>query len=300
MKMSSKHFDSQHRAISVIGIITDAAPHSPISTPLWKRLSFHVVASLLACIFILPLIWVIGMSLRQPGLPLPRRLEWLPGVPAWSNYLHIFEVIPLGHYLLNSLIITALAVPLTILIASWAGFAMAQLPAGIRYTLLGFAILLRMVPVSALWLPRFVLFTQLGLIDTFCALLAPVLIGSSPFFVLLFYWSFRRMPQALFDSARLEGMHALDIWARIALPNARAAILAVSVLTFAQYWSDFISPLLYLKSEQRYTLAVGLRILQQMDSTNWPLLMAGVVVLILPILILFLGVQQAFFMKNET
>ena len=103
------------------------------------------------------------------------------------------------------------------------------------------------------------------------------------------------MPQAQFDSARLDGMGALRIWAQIGMPNARAALMAVSVLTFAQYWSDFINPLLYLKSEQRYTLAVGLRVLQQMDATNWPLLMAAVMVLVAPIIALFLAVQHAFF-----
>lgn len=260
-----------------------------------RRLSFHTLASIVAGMFVIPLVWVASMSLRQIGLAPPHVLEWFPVMPAWSNYVRIFQIIPLWQYVLNSLIVAGLAVPLTVLVASWAGFAMAQLPAGVRYLLLGFAVLLRMVPVSAFWLPRFILFTKLGLIDTFLALLAPVWLGSSPFFVLLFYWSFRRMPQAQFDSARLDGMGALRIWAQIGMPNARAALVAVSVLTFAQYWSDFINPLLYLKSEQRYTLAVGLRVLQQMDATNWPLLMAGVMVLVVPIIALFLAVQHAFF-----
>jgi multiple sugar transport system permease protein len=192
--------------------------------------------------------------------------------------------------------IATLAVPFTLLIASWAGFAMAQLPAHVRHLLLAFAVLIRMVPITALWLPRFVVFTQLHLIDTYWAVLAPIWMGSSPFFVLLFYWSFRRMPAALVDSARLDGLGAVGIWARIALPHARPAIVAVSVLAFAQYWNDFINPLLYLKTNNRYTLAIGLQILQQLDPTNWPLLMAGVVVMITPILMLFIGIQRAFWL----
>ena len=133
-----------------------------------------------------------------------------------------------------------------------------------------------------------------GLIDTIVALLAPVWMGSSPFFVLIFYWSFRRQPVALFEAARLEGLGPLRIWASIAMPLARPATAAVALLTFVQYWSDFMNPLLYLKSDDRTTLALGLRVLQQLDATNWPLLMAGAVVMMLPVLLLLLVLQRAF------
>lgn len=107
------------------------------------------------------------------------------------------------------------------------------------------------------------------------------------------------MPLSQFESARLDGLGAFGIWARIAMPSAGAATMAVAVLTFAQYWSDFINPLLYLKSDQHYTLAVGLRVLQQMDATSWPLLMAGVMLLVLPIIALFLAAQKAFFAQEQ-
>jgi multiple sugar transport system permease protein len=117
--------------------------------------------------------------------------------------------------------------------------------------------------------------------------------------VLIFYWAFRRLPPALFEAARLEGTGALRIWAHVAMPLARPATAAVALLTFVQYWSDFMNPLLYIKSDERYTLALGLRVLQQMDATNWPLLMAGAVVMMLPVLlVLFLG-QRALWSTPE-
>jgi multiple sugar transport system permease protein len=186
----------------------------------------------------------------------------------------------------------ALAIPLTLVTASWAGFAAALLPPRWRHPLVMSAVLLMMVPVTALWLTRFLVFTQLMWIDTLWALVAPALLGSSPFFVLLFYWTFRRIPAELFESARADGAGALLVWARIAMPLARPTIAAVSVLTFSLYWSDFINPLLYLKSESRYTLAVGLQVLQQMDRTNWPLLMAAATVMTMPVMVLFLSVQR--------
>jgi multiple sugar transport system permease protein len=262
-------------------------------------LAYHTAALIAAGIFLVPLIWVLAASLRPPGLPLPRTLEWLPSQPAWSNYRRIFELVPLAQYALNSLMVVALAVPITILIASWAGFAMAQLPARVRRPLVVLAVLLRMVPVTALWLTRFLLFKELMLIDTLWVLVVPALMGTNPFFVLLFYWTFRRIPRELFESARLDGAGPLPIWARVAMPLSRPTITAVSVLAFTVYWSDFINPLLYLKSESHYTLPVGLRVLQQMDRSNWPLLMAGVVVMAAPVLILFLLMQRYFWPEGR-
>jgi multiple sugar transport system permease protein len=251
------------------------------------------VALAAAAIFVLPLTWVLVASLAPLGQP-PRPQEWLAQPLAWSNYTRIFEVVPLVGYIGNSLLVALLAVPATIIVASWAGFAMAQLPPRERYALLALAVALRMVPITALWLTRFVMFTHMQLIDSIWPLLAPVWMGSSPLFVLLFFWSFRRSPAALIEQARLDGMGALRIWAVVSMPLARPATAAVAVLTFVQYWSDFINPLLYLRSDHRYTLAVGLRMLQQLDTTNWPLLMAATVVMTLPVLVLFLTAQRAF------
>jgi len=263
------------------------------SQALSATVGFHALACAAAALFVGPLLLVLAASLQPAGQAL-RAVAWLPTTPAWTNYEQLFEVAPFARYSANSLVVAALAVPATVVVASMAGFAMAQLPRRERYLLLALAVTLRMVPVTALWLTRFVMFTQLRLIDTIWPLLAPVWMGSSPLFVLLFYWSFRRTPQALFEAARVDGMGAFGIWARIALPLARPAIIAVSVLTFVQYWSDFINPLLYLKSDTRYTLAVGLRIMQQMDITGGPLLMAAAVVMTAPVLVVFLLAQRAF------
>ena len=261
----------------------------------WPRaLGFHAAALAVAAVFLVPGLWVLAASLRQPGLPPPVTIEWVPVPLAWSNYARIFEVLPLARYLANSLLVAGLAVPLTIVVASWAGFAMAQLSSRARYALLALAVVVRMVPLTAVWLTRFLVLRELGLIDTILALLAPVWMGSSPFFVLIFYWSFRRQPVALLEAARLEGLGPLRIWASIAMPLARPATAAVALLTFVQYWSDFMNPLLYLKSDERTTLALGLRVLQQLDATNWPLLMAGAMVMMLPVLLLLLVLQRAF------
>ena len=167
-----------------------------------------------------------------------------------------------------------------------------------RLVVLSVALLL--VPVTALWLTRFLLFRWVGLVDTLLALVVPALMGSSPLFVLLFYWTFRRIPFELYELARLEGAGPLTVWRRVGLPLARPTVVAVAILTFLLYWSDFINPLLYLRSPELYTLPLGLRQLQQLDRSDWPLLMAGSVILVVPVVVFFLVVQRRFLGEERT
>jgi multiple sugar transport system permease protein len=259
----------------------------------------HALPILVTAVFLLPLVWIVSASLRLPGLPPARTIEWIPSPVAIQNYGRIFDLLPFGRYIANSVLVAAIAVPLTLLTASMAGFAIAQLDRVRQRQLVVLTVALLMVPISALWLTRYVVFQWVGLIDSFAALVAPAIMGSSPLFVLLFYWSFRRFPAELFETARLEGAGAFTVWRRIAMPLAVPTIVAVSILAFLLYWSDFVSPLLYLKSQDLYTLPMGLRQLQQLDRTNWPLLMAASVVLAVPTVAVFSIAQRWFLRENQ-
>jgi multiple sugar transport system permease protein len=254
----------------------------------------HGVPLLVAALFLLPLLWMLTASLRDPSLPPPRTIEWLPDPVRPGNYGAVFELLPFGRYLLNSLAVVVLAVPLTIITASMAGFAMALLERRSRLVLVVVSVALLMVPVTALWLTRFLLFRWVGLTDSLLALVVPALAGSSPLFVLLYYWTFRRVSTETFEMARLDGAGVPTTWRRVAMPQAVPTSIAVAVLAFILYWSDFISPLLYLRSQELYTLPMGLRQLQQLDPSDWPLLMAGAVMLTLPAVLFFLMVQHLF------
>jgi len=245
-------------------------------------------------LLLLPLVLLVSTSLRPLGRPLSRDLEWLPRPAAWSNYPAVFEVIDLWRFAANSALVVAAAVPLTIVVASWAGFAMAQLPRTwrLRLTLLSFAAL--MVPFTAVWLTRFLLFKEVGLLDSRLALIVPALGGTSPFYVLLFLWTFLRIPPDLTDAARLDGAGPLRVWAGIALPLARPTVVAVGILAFVAYWSNFVDPLLLIRSPERMTLPYALSLLHQLDRTNWPLLMAGTALVTAPVLLVFLLAQRFF------
>lgn len=264
-----------------------------------RTLAYHALSWLILITFVLPLVWMVSASLRQPGLAPPRTIEWIPNPIAWGNYIRLFNLLPIGRYVANSLLVSTLAVPLTLFTASWAGFAMAQLSTRGRERMMTFSLVVLMIPVTAVWLTRYVLFAWLGWVNSYLALLAPGIMGSSPLFILLFYWAFRRIPTELYEAARLEGAGAFTIWWRVALPLAGATLVAVGLLAFILYWSDFITPLLYLKSQSLYTLPVGLRQLQEMDRANWPLLMAGSVIMTAPVIVLFLIVQRYFLQESR-
>jgi multiple sugar transport system permease protein len=257
-------------------------------------LTAHLLPLLVAAVFLLPLLWMISAALREPGLPPPRSVEWLPTSPSPDNFGAVFELLPFGRYLLNSVAVVVMAVPLTILTASMAGFSMALMERRSRSVLVVLSVALLLVPITALWLTRFLLFSWAGLTDSLLALVVPALAGSSPLFVLLYYWTFRRVSGDIFETAYLDGAGPFTVWRRIAVPNAWPTTVAVAVLTFILYWSDFISPLLYLRDQGLYTLPLGLRQLQQLDPTDWPLLMAGAVMLTLPAVLFFLVVQHLF------
>jgi multiple sugar transport system permease protein len=273
-----------------------AGPASPPTA--WRRLGgtlrAHALPLLVAVVFLLPLYWMVTASLRQPGLPPPRAIEWLPDPIVPANYADVFGVLPFARYLLNSVLVVAVAVPVTVVVASMAGFAIAQLPRGPRSTLVVLSLALLMIPVTALWLTRFLLFRWIGFVDELAALVAPAFMGTSPLFVLLFYWTFRRLPSELIELARLEGAGPFSAWRRVGLPLAVPTSIAVAVLAFLFYWSDFIGPILYLRSPDLYTLPMGLRQLQQLDRQDWPLLMVGATLLAVPAILFFLVLQARF------
>ena len=253
---------------------------------LWQSAAIGVTA-----LFLLPLLWMVVASLQPVGMPPARTLTAFPYGVAWENYTEIFGVIPLAQQLGNSVLVSSLGTAATLLTASWAGFAMAQMPPAIRRRLVTFALFLLLVPSSAVWLPRYILFAELHLVDTYAALVAPSVMGTKSLFVLMYYWSFRRISNEVFESAWLDGAGAWTGWHRLALPLAAPTTLAVAVLAFSHYWSDFVDPLLFLKSTQRFTVTVGLRMLQQMDQTHWPLLLATITVASAPVIALYLILQ---------
>lgn len=255
---------------------------------------FHLAGALITAGFLLPLYWVVVASLRSPGLPPPRAIEWWPLAPHWENYVELFRVVPMGRYLVNTLIVMITAVPLSVLVAALAGFGLSQIRSAWRQRLVISSIMLLLIPGMAIWTLRFHVLHILGLIDSLGALIVPAVAGGSPLFVLLFYWACWRIPPEIYESARLEGANAWTVLWQIARPLIWPTTAAVAVLAFALYWGDFTTPVLYLFRPELYTLPVGLQLVRQMDASNQPLLMAGSVLMIAPVVLVFVSLQRLF------
>ena len=254
----------------------------------------QVPAVLAAAVFLLPLWFMISGSLRPVGMPPPIGFEMVPPSPTLESYVRLPRLLPLMTYLRNSVIVTVIAVPLTILVASWAGFGIRLLRGRARTLAIGASLVVLMVPITAVWATRFEVFRLARIIDTFVPLIAPALAATTPLFVLVYAWTFGGIRDTQLEAARLEGASNLRIWRSIAMPQAKTATLAVGVLAFAFHWANFIDALLYLSSQTRFTLPLGMRFLQLLNPTDWSLLMAGCVVMTLPAVAVFLFAQRLF------
>lgn len=242
------------------------------------------VASLL---FLFPLLAMLSGSFRQPGLAPPTGLELFPPDPTLQGYRDALSLVPLVRSVANSLVVAVAFTIVAVLSASWAGFALTQVSRRTRRRVVVFLVITLMIPVSAVWLARFAMFRAVHLTDTYVPLVAPALIGGSPLFVLLYLLAYRRLPADVLDAARLEGSTPWRTWRRVAMPLVRGTTVAVALLAFAISWAGFIDPLLYLSSEEKYTAPLLLRSLEQLGPTNWPVLLAGAVMVTAPVIAAF-------------
>jgi multiple sugar transport system permease protein len=264
----------------------------------WTPLNY-LLALVAVALFGIPLVWMLSTSLRPVGLPPPAHFEWFPAALSLENYPRIFDILEMGRFARNSVLVVMAAVPATLVVASMAGFAISQLSPAVRRVMVAVSVATMLVPVMALWLTRFLVYKWLGILDTPLALIAPALMGTSPLFVLMFMWAFTRLPREVFEQARLDGAGPWRAWWSVGLPLVRPITIAVGILATQFYWSDFVNPLLYINNQEFYTLPLGVQALQQMDRTNWPLQMAGSVVLTLPVVALFVFAQRYFFQEER-
>jgi multiple sugar transport system permease protein len=216
-------------------------------------------------------------------------------IPRKKAIIIRFHLLHQLRYTLNSAIVAGIAVPLSVVVGSWAAFAMTRLSPGAARIMIVASLVALMVPLTMLVVPRFAIFRGLGLTGTYLPLIAPALLGMSPFFVLVFYRSFRRIPAELFDAARLEGLGPVAIWRRVAMPLARPATVAVAVLAFGISWANVLDPLVYLVDERQFTLPLGLRALAALPAENFPVMLAGATAATAPVVIAFLAAQRWLF-----
>jgi multiple sugar transport system permease protein len=254
----------------------------------------HALLVGMSALFTVPLLWMISTSLKLSGREMIYPPELIPDPVAWVNYATIFSFVPLALYLRNSVIIAVVATALGVLSASLAGYGFAHLRFRGRGFLFSACLASLMLPGIVTLIPEFLLFKQIGWINTFLPLIVPWSLGGSAFAVFLFRQYALTVPIELDEAARVDGAGALRIWWSIILPLAKPVLATMAILGFTFHWNDFLRPLVYLTGPNVRTMAIGLRAFRAENTLAWNYLMAASLLMLLPILVLFFVAQKQF------
>jgi multiple sugar transport system permease protein len=209
-----------------------------------------------------------------------------------GNYRETFQVLPFGRYFLNSAIVAVTATVLQILISSLAAFAFARLRFWGREGLFLLYLAALMIPAQVTLIPNFLIIRALGWYDSYQALIMPALFSALSTFLLRQYY--RGIPLDLDEAARMDGASSLRIWWQVIVPLSGPVIAALAVFTFQATWNDFLWPLVVTGSDKMRTIPIGLSYFVGQYSTAWNLLMAGSVIALLPVLVVYFFAQKAF------
>jgi len=247
-----------------------------------------------AVLMLAPLLWMISCSfkLEQRVFQFPPQLIPDPFRPA--NYVEALTYKPFHIYLRNTVflvVINELAILLSSSFCAY-GFARIQFPG--REFWFGLVLATMMVPYVVMMVPQFVIFSRLKWIDTFLPLTVPYFFGGGAFNIFLLRQFFRSIPEDLADAARIDGCSEYAIYARIMMPLAKPALTTVAIFTFLGTWNDFMGPLLYINSPERFTLAIGLASFRSVMLNRWDLLMAASTAMTLPVVVVFFLAQRYF------
>lgn len=239
---------------------------------------------------LMPTVWMFSAAFSSLTQVLRFPPELWPNPWVWTNFYEGFTFLPFGRYFSNSLYIAFFRVIGQVVAASLAGYAFARLRAPGREFLFVVALSTLMLPYTVLMIPQFVLFKELGWINTYYPLIVPFF-GGGAFFIFLFRQFFRGVPEDIFEAARLDGCNYFDIYWRILLPLSLPVVATSVILIFQNSWQDLLGPLIYLNSNNLFTIPLGLATFRSsFGSSPWNLIMAvSIGAAIPPILMFFFG-----------
>ncbi len=257
----------------------------------------YVVLLTGALTMIVPFLWMLSTSFKSLGEVFIFPPKLLGERIVWENYLRISDRYPFGRFFLNSLKISVIVTAFQVLTSSMAGFAFARLKFRGREAFFAMYLATLMVPFHVTLVPTFVMMRTFGWVDTHYSLILPSLV--SAFGTFLMRQFFVIIPVELEESARIDGCTPFGIFARIFMPLSKPALATLSVFTFMGTWNDYIKPLIFINSIGKMTVPLGLASMQGLYSTDWPVLMAGTVIALLPVLVVFLLAQE-YFVKGIT
>ena len=254
----------------------------------------YILLLAVAAVLLMPFVWMVSTSLKGSEEIFVIPPTWIPKQVRWENYADVFKRIPFLLYLRNTTFITLMTILGTVLSSSMVAYSFACLRWPGRDKAFIFVLATMMIPLHVIMVPMFVIFKELHWLNTYKPLIVPAFLGGGAFNIFLLRQFFLSIPKELFDAARIDGCSELRVYWNIALPLARPALVTVALLTFMFAWNDFMGPLIYLTDQSKNTLAVGLAMFVGQHGTDWAVLMAASVLMMIPMVIIFVMFQRYF------
>lgn len=260
-----------------------------------KRLSaaaYYLLGTLIAVLATIPFLWMITTSLKARGALMSIPIEWIPKEPTLAAYVKVFSKFPFFRTIGNSLFISVTYTVITLISASMAAFAFAKLEFPRAGMLLKVFLATMMIPTQVTMIPLFVVMNKMQLINTYSSVILPSLFR--PFAIFLLVQQMRTIPNDYLDAARIDGASTFRVYFRVALPLCRPTLATLSITTFMEAWNDYLWPLLMLTDKVKMTLPIALSTLNGQYSTEYNVLMAGSLISMVPIILVYIFAQKYF------
>jgi len=265
----------------------------------------QIIITVVLISFLGPTLWMVSSSLKARTEVFAHPIVWIPAVPQWRNYADAMKLLPFGRFAINTFVICALTVSGTVMSSSMVAYAFARLRWPGRDFFFSLLLGTMMLPEIITLIPMFIEFRTIGwtkpgnvlgiLPRNFLPLVVPYWLALAPLYVFLMRQFFKGIPIELEEAALVDGANRFDILFRIILPLSKPVIATVAVFSFLQSYNDFLQPLIYLNGRDNWTLALGLRALNDVQQTGqWELLFAASTVVLIPILLIFVFAQRYF------
>jgi ABC-type glycerol-3-phosphate transport system permease component len=268
-------------------------------------IALQIIMTLVLISFLAPTLWMVSSSLKARTEVFANPIVWIPAVPQWRNYADAMQLLPFGRFAINTFVICGLTVVGTVISSSMVAYSFARLRWPGRDFFFTLLLGTMMLPEVITLIPMFIEFSTLGwtkpgnvlgiLPLNFLPLVVPYWLGLAPLYVFLMRQFFKGIPMELEEAALVDGASRFRILFSIILPLSKPVIATVAVFSFLQSYNDFLQPLIYLNGRDNWTLALGLRALNDVQQTGqWELLFAASTVVLIPVLLVFIFAQRYF------
>ncbi len=256
------------------------------------RVALYLVILALTAVMLIPFLWMVSASLKLNQDVFTYPVKWIPEELQWSNYITIWETIPLLTFFKNSVKLTVIITGIQVLTSSFAAYAFAKLNFKGRDTLFVLYICTIAVPWQVYMVRQYIMVGRMGLTDSHLGMI--LMQSFTAIGVFLMRQFYMGVPDELCEAARIDGMSEYKIYAKIMIPLSKGGIATLIISSFVTVWNDFMGPLIYLRSNEKKTLQLGLRMFISQYSSEYNLIMAASIISLIPVFIMFVGLQRFF------